>query len=80
MRVLKCGMSIETKSSAPGKTILTGEHSVVYGKNALVMALNLRTAVHILYEKITENAESSPAIIFQSSENYSFQIVRRKKS
>lgn len=29
--------------SAPGKTILSGEHSVVYYKNALVMAIDLRT-------------------------------------
>jgi len=29
--------------SAPGKTILSGEHSVVYSKNALVMAIDLRT-------------------------------------
>uniref|UniRef100_F6S111 Uncharacterized protein n=1 Tax=Ornithorhynchus anatinus TaxID=9258 RepID=F6S111_ORNAN len=37
-------MSAETLVvSAPGKAILHGEHSVVHGKVALAVALNLRT-------------------------------------
>lgn len=41
--------------SAPGKTILSGEHSVVYYKNALVMAIDLRTFCKITLKSSSPN-------------------------
>ena len=47
-----CQMKIEF--SAPGKTILSGEHSVVYNKNALVLAIDLRTKCTLsIFSKIS---------------------------
>lgn len=40
-------LGISIKTSAPGKVILHGEHSVVYGKLAIAGALGLRTTVQL---------------------------------
>ena len=37
--------------SAPGKIILSGEHSVTYGKPAFVTGINLRLSIHLSDEK-----------------------------
>lgn len=41
------------KVSAPGKVILCGEHAVVYGEDALAMAIQLRCQATI-FSKIND--------------------------
>lgn len=50
------GENVTIKVSAPGKVILHGEHSVVYGKLAIAASLDLRTSV-VLQEKHNNRLE-----------------------
>lgn len=36
--------AIKVATSAPGKTILSGEHSILYSKKAVAIALQMRTS------------------------------------
>lgn len=49
--------------SAPAKVILTGEHAVVYGKPALVSALNKRLTVSVIEESDPHNGSKIVEII-----------------
>ena len=67
--------------SAPGKVILHGEHSVVYGKTALAVSVDLRTTVKIFNTALKNNV--GPALdnnleihMTDVQESYTFPLSR----
>ena len=60
-------MKVKIIYSAPGKAILSGEHAVVYGKPALVTAINLRLKFTIL-ERSLQDSDLIEEILFISKE------------
>ena len=53
---MKCKL---LRVSAPGRVILHGEHSVVYGKTAVAVSVDLRTTVSLLKVSPKNNEEST---------------------
>jgi len=72
--------TIEYCFSAPAKFILSGEHSVVYGKDALVATIDLRTRAYCQIicgqENINKNKNHILLDVELIQAQKNFQIVR----
>ena len=56
--------------SAPGKVILSGEHAVVYGKPAIVAAINMRLTFKIWESKNSDNSDKNILLTISIIKNY----------
>lgn len=63
-------MATQITAKVPAKVILTGEHAVVYGKQAVGAALDLLTTVSL---KINIES-SSPGICIETKEQFIYMV------
>lgn len=61
--------------SAPGKCILTGEHSVVYGYNAIAISLDIRCICTLDYSQHIENPKKIFCDVSLKDNDLTFSIV-----
>lgn len=72
------GMKV-VKVSAPGKLILSGEHAVVYGKPAILAAVNKRLYVSVSHSSKNEIITHEPSGLAEFCRDFVLKVLGRPK-